>query len=66
MGRRGPPPIFTDELRVGVRPDTRTALNRLADERGTSVSALVRDALDNFYEEEADSGAKKAATEAHG
>lgn len=54
MGRRGPPPTYTDEIKVSLRPDTRSALVRLAEERGTSVSALVRRAINSHYEERSD------------
>lgn len=61
MGKRGPPLTYTDELRVRLRPDTQDALTRLAEERGTTVSELVRDALDSHYRKE-ETDADQAAT----
>ena len=48
MGRRGPAPMFTDELRVNVRPEQRSAVFALAEASHVSVSSVVRSALDGF------------------
>ena len=48
MGRRGPAPRFTHELRVNVRPEHRSAVLALAEASHVSVSSVVRSALDGF------------------
>ena len=44
--------------RVYLSEDTKEALRTLAEERGTSQSALIREALDSFLEEKAPSDAE--------
>ena len=44
--------------RIYLSEDTKEALRTLAEERGTSQSALIREALDLFLEEEAPSDAE--------
>ena len=44
--------------RVYLSEDTKEALQTLAEERGTSQSALIREALDLFLEEKAPSDAE--------
>ena len=50
MSRRGPAPTFTDELRVNVTPDQRSAVLALAAASDASLSAVVRSALDAFLQ----------------
>lgn len=47
--QNGPRPIYTETLRFQVRPETVLAIEKEAKRRGTTYSAVAREALDKYF-----------------
>jgi len=43
-----------EQTQISLRPEQATRLRRLARDRGTSMAALIREAVDRVYPEDAD------------